>query len=123
MAYFKEKFGKNVFTPPNEDENSESDESDSFYGDFEEGENAEMGPAEAQEINELMRAMDAELRGTNVGQSFADMDPDDIESENLNLIRSFLESYHAQGGDAGPVSNLMNLLLQAEKGKSRKGDL
>jgi len=132
LAYFQNKFGKGVFAPPSQgigegegqgQAEGSSSEDDAFYegtdsdgGSDVETESAAHAAAVEEEMAELMRAMDAEL-SQHGAQERAQTAEDAAEAQeaaaHVNLVRSFLESYHAQGGEAGPVSNLMNLLLRA----------
>ncbi len=77
------------------------------------GKAASAPPEEADDTDmdsdEELSAQDQELisklisSGTNLSELAAS---DDSPMIQLNTIKSFLESYKAQGGSAGPVSNL-----------------
>jgi hypothetical protein len=115
-----------------------SDEDDEFYDGFmndESEEDEEDGELDDEDMKQLMAAMDRELSKTNIGKSFervpkaprqgqhGDNDGDGSSDEDeegevdpqLNLVKNFLESYAAQEGTAGPVSNLLNELGRRAK--------
>lgn len=80
-------------------------------------------PAEdAFDVSDAMTAMDAQLRGTTLAQSFARQQNGAVEGEeaghagdgdlppvdlDLNLVRNLLQSVDAQGPEAGPGTTLM----------------
>ncbi|BFZ60680.1 hypothetical protein YB2330_001722 [Saitoella coloradoensis] len=78
---------------------------------------------EEESMQDIMDAMDAELAGTNVGQTFA-TDEDEADSEvdiDFNLAKNMLESFKSQGGLAGPGGNLlarMGISLPNDEGSS-----
>lgn len=90
-------------------------------------EDEEDGELDDEDMKQLMAAMDRELSKTNIGKSFervpkaarqGDKNNDDDGSSDdegevdphLNLVKNFMQSYAAQEGTAGPVSNLLNEL-------------
>lgn len=96
---------------------SDSDSDDVADSDDEQGvsEPAEDGFG----VSDAIAAMDAQLRGTSLAQSFAreqregeggdleDLPPVDLD---LNLVRNLLQSVDAQGGSAGPGTTLLGQL-------------
>ena len=98
----------------NEDENENDDDDDD-----------DDDVAVADEMEEYAAQMDRELESTTMGKSFVrapnaaqvrgkakanneddndDLPPVDI---NLNLVENLLESYRAQGGDVGPLTQML----------------
>jgi TATA-binding protein-associated factor Taf7 len=89
------------------------------------------GELNDEDLKQLMAAMDRELSKTNIGKSFErvpkaarqkndedDSSDDEEEGEvdpKLNLVKNFLDSYAAQEGMAGPVTNLLNELGRKAK--------
>lgn len=69
------------------------------------------GKERAVEVEDIDAAMDAELRASlGVGNGDGDDDDERLEPGDYGLIKNFLESFKAQGGLAGPVSNLVGRL-------------
>ncbi|KAJ5132678.1 hypothetical protein N7448_006836 [Penicillium atrosanguineum] len=89
---------------------------------------------DTEQIKELSRQMEAELRGTGVldlnrkqqklasgenaskGKATEPNNPDDQEdydedeNSNINLAKNLLESLHAQAGTAGPAGNMLSMM-------------
>ncbi|KAJ5211820.1 transcriptional regulator family: SGT1 [Penicillium cinerascens] len=87
---------------------------------------------DTEQIKELSRQMEAELRGTGVldlnrqqqrlasgedaskGKAAESANPDDHEDEddnaNINLAKNLLESLHGQAGTAGPAGNMLSMM-------------
>ncbi|ODQ53514.1 SGT1-domain-containing protein [Saitoella complicata NRRL Y-17804] len=83
----------------------------------------EVDDKEEKSLQDVMDAMDAELAGTSIGQTFAtEEDEDDRELDiDFNLAKNMLESFKSQGGLAGPGGNLlarMGISLPNDEGSS-----
>lgn len=76
-----------------------------------------------EEMFQAMRAMDDELRGTDVANSLPINHDGEIDEGALdaNLVQNFLSSYKGQGADAGPVSNFLNTFLKKNSLKDLEG--
>jgi hypothetical protein len=67
------------------------------------------GKEESIEIEQLMDAMDSELSKTALREDFERDGEDKIDAE-LTLLKNVLKSVDAQGGSAGPASNIITSL-------------
>jgi hypothetical protein len=67
------------------------------------------GKKESIEIEQLMDAMDSELSKTALHEDFERDAEDNIDAE-LTLLKNVLKSVDAQGGTAGPASNIITSL-------------
>ncbi|OJJ51405.1 hypothetical protein ASPZODRAFT_21875 [Penicilliopsis zonata CBS 506.65] len=83
---------------------------------------------DSEQIQELSRQMEAELRGTGVlnlnrpaqnllgnepnskGQTGEENRPEEDEDIDINLAKNLLESLHSQAGLAGPAGNMLSMM-------------
>lgn len=70
---------------------------------------AEPPTQESMEIEDLMDAMDSELSKTALKEDF-ERDADNNVDADLTLLKNVLRSVEAQGGSAGPASNIITSL-------------
>jgi hypothetical protein len=73
--------------------------------------------------DDALAAMDAELRAA-LKESGADDEPEGLDEDGqreYGMVRDLLESYAAQGGQAGVVGNLVGRLGEAARAQEGKG--
>lgn len=80
--------------------------------DASENEGGDEPPTEenSMSIEEIVSQMDHELSSTKVGKSFSNNDKDGNVDIDVNLMQNLLESFDAQQGLSGPMSNIIGSL-------------
>ncbi|KAI5751016.1 protein ecdysoneless-like [Diaphorina citri] len=74
--------------------------------------------------DDYMKAMEQELSGTTLAESFVKKDEDNSVDIDMNALHNVIQSYEAQIGTAGPASNVLNPMginLRALLEKRKKG--
>ncbi|KAL1462953.1 hypothetical protein WDU94_014750 [Cyamophila willieti] len=61
-----------------------------------------------EDSDDYMKAMEQELSGTTLAESFVKKDEDDTVDIDMNALQNVIASYEAQIGTPGPASNVLN---------------